>query len=48
MNDAERLVFDPVMRAIVDRRRLDGTAASSSQIERFETAWLGVTTTWRR
>ena len=40
VNDAERLAFDPVMRAIVDRRGLDGTAASRSQIGRFETAWL--------
>jgi hypothetical protein len=40
VNDAERLAFDPVMRAIVDRRGLDGSAASSSQMGRFETAWL--------
>ncbi len=40
VNDAERLSCDPVMRAIVDRRGLDGTAASSSQMGRFETAWL--------
>ena len=40
VNDAERLSRDPVMRAIVDHRGLDGSAASSSQIERFETAWL--------
>ena len=40
VNDAERLADDPVMRAIVDRKGLDGLAASSSQIGRFETAWL--------
>jgi hypothetical protein len=40
VNDAERLCRDPVMRAIVDRQGLDGSAASSSQIGRFETAWL--------
>ena len=41
VNDAERLCRDPVMRAIVERRGLDGGAASSSQIGRFETVWLG-------
>jgi Transposase DDE domain group 1 len=40
VNDAERLCRDPVMRAIVERKGLDGVAASSSQIGRFETAWL--------
>jgi len=40
VNDAERLCRDPVMRAIVERNGLDGLAASSSQIGRFETAWL--------
>ncbi len=40
VNDAERLCRDPVMRAIVDRRGLEGSAASSSQVGRFETAWL--------
>ena len=40
VNDAERLCRDPVMRAIVERKWLDGMAASSSQIGRFETAWL--------
>ena len=40
VNDAERLSGDPVMRAIVGRAGLDGTAASSSQMGRFETAWL--------
>lgn len=40
VNDAARLAFDPVMRAIVDRKGLDGSAASSNQIGRFETAGL--------
>jgi hypothetical protein len=40
VNDAERLAVDPAMRAIVDRRGLAGTAASISQMGRFETAWL--------
>ena len=40
VNDAERLCRDPVMRAVVDRKGLDGLAASSSQIGRFETGWL--------
>ena len=40
VNDAERLCRDPVMRTIVERKGLDGLAASSSQIGRFETAWL--------
>jgi len=40
VNDAERLAFDPVMRAVVERGGLDGVAALSSQMGRFETAWL--------
>ena len=40
VNDAERLSVDPAMRAIVDRRGLAGTAASISQMGRFETARL--------
>jgi hypothetical protein len=40
VNDAERLAHDPAMRAIVDRRGLDRAAASTSQMGRFETAWL--------
>ena len=42
VNDAERLSRDPVMRAIVDRKGLQGAAASSSQMGRFETAWLAI------
>ncbi len=40
VNDAERLSRDPAMRAIVDRRGLDRSAASTSQMGRFETEWL--------
>ena len=40
VNDAERLAHDPAMRAIVSREGLDRTAASSSQMGRFETEWL--------
>jgi hypothetical protein len=40
VNDADRLAHDPVMRAVVDRRGLDRVAASTSQMGRFETAWL--------
>ena len=40
VNDAERLAHDPAMRAVVDRTGLDRQAASTSQMGRFETAWL--------
>jgi len=40
VNDADRLAHDPAMRAVVDRRGLDRAAASTSQMGRFETAWL--------
>jgi hypothetical protein len=40
VNDAERLSLDPAMRTIVDRRGLDRTAASASEMGRFETEWL--------
>ena len=40
VNDAERLALDPAMRAIVDPRGLDRTAASASEMGRFETEWL--------
>jgi hypothetical protein len=40
VNDAERLAHDPAMRAVVDREGLDRAAASTSQMGRFETAWL--------
>jgi hypothetical protein len=40
VNDAERLAHDPAMRAVVGRQGLDRAAASTSQMGRFETAWL--------
>jgi hypothetical protein len=40
VNDADRLAHDPAMRAVVDRSRLERRAASTSQMGRFETAWL--------
>ena len=40
VNDADRLAHDPAMRAVVDRGGLDRVAASTSQMGRFETAWL--------
>jgi hypothetical protein len=39
-NDADRLAHDPAIRAVVDRGGLDRRAASTSQMGRFETAWL--------
>ena len=40
VNDAERRARDPVMRAIVDRKGLERSAASTSQMGRYETEWL--------
>ena len=40
VNHADRLAHDPAMRAVVDRQGLDRVAASTSQMGRFETAWL--------
>jgi hypothetical protein len=40
VNDAGRLAHDPAIRAVVGRRGLDRLAASTSQMGRFETAWL--------
>jgi hypothetical protein len=40
VNDADRLAHDPAMRAVVDRHGRDRAAASTSQMGRFETAWL--------
>ena len=39
-NDAEQLCNDPAMRRVVGGRALGHTAASTSQMGRFETAWL--------
>src|SRR6202521_5958674 len=41
VNDAERLCRDPVMRWVVGGQAPMGQAASSSQMGRFETEWLG-------
>src|SRR5512142_2714044 len=40
LNDAQRLRFDPAMRTIVGGRARDHTAASTSEIARFETETL--------
>ena len=41
INDAERLAHDPVIRQVVGHRAIDGQAASTPQMSRFETAGLG-------
>jgi hypothetical protein len=40
VNDAERLCRDPAMRWVVGYRAITGSAASASQMGRFETKWL--------
>jgi Transposase DDE domain group 1 len=40
VNDAERLCRDPAMRWMVGDRAITGSAASASQMGRFETEWL--------
>ena len=40
VNDAERLWRDPAMRWVVGNRAITGSAASPSQMGRFETKWL--------
>src|ERR1700675_1704433 len=40
VNDADRLCRDPAMRSVVGDRAITGSAASASQMGRFETAWL--------
>jgi len=40
LNDAERLCHDPAMRWVVGDRAINGSAASASQMARFETKWL--------
>jgi len=40
VNDAERLCHDPAMRWVVGDRAVSGSAASASQMGRFETKWL--------
>jgi hypothetical protein len=40
VNDADRLCRDPAMRWVVGDRAITGSAASASQMGRFETEWL--------
>ena len=40
VNDADRLCRDPAMRRIVGDPAITGSAASASQMGRFETEWL--------
>jgi Transposase DDE domain group 1 len=40
VNDSERLCHDPAMRWVVGDRAISGSAASASQMGRFETKWL--------
>jgi Transposase DDE domain group 1 len=40
LNDADRLCHDPAMRWMVGDRAITGSAASASQMGRFETKWL--------
>ncbi len=40
VNDADRLCQDPAMRWVVGDRAISGSAASASQMGRFETKWL--------
>jgi hypothetical protein len=40
VNDAERLCSDPAMRWVVGHQAIAGSAASTSQMGRFETKWL--------
>ncbi len=43
VNDAERLCVDPAMRTVVGGRATDATAASTSEMARFETETLSTT-----
>src|SRR4051794_15994516 len=40
VNDADRLRRDPAIRWVVGERAISGSAASASQMGRFETKWL--------
>src|SRR6185436_15932467 len=42
VNDADRLCHDPAMRWVVGDRAITGSAASASQMGRFETKWLSL------
>src|SRR5262249_22593986 len=48
LNDAERLRFDPTMRTVVGGRAKDHTAASTSEVARFETESLSSPTNLQR
>src|SRR5512147_845976 len=48
LNDAERLRFDPAMRTVVGGRARGHTAASTSEIARFETETLASETNLKR
>src|ERR687894_920962 len=48
LNDAERLRFDPALRTVVGGRARDHTAASTSEIARFETETLTSETNLKR
>jgi hypothetical protein len=48
LNDAERLRVDPTMRTVVGGRAKDHTAASTSEIARFETETLSSQTNLKR
>src|SRR3954465_15599078 len=48
LNDAERLRFDPALRTVVGGRAKDHTAASTSEIARFETETLASPTNLKR
>ena len=40
VNDADRLCCDPALRRVVGEGAITGSAASASQMGRFETRWL--------
>ena len=42
VNDADRLCRDPAMRWVVGDQAITGSAASASQMGRFETKWLSL------
>src|SRR3954467_6700511 len=48
LNDAQRLRFDPTMRTVVGGRARHHTAASTSEIARFETEILSSPTNLKR
>src|SRR4051812_48473354 len=48
LNDAERLRFDPALRTVVGGRAKDHTAASTSELARFETETLSPQANLRR